>query len=120
MAAWMPTYAPHRHKLPLIRSLISSSENSTGPADTSFVTALGNPFRNSANRRADLHWRAVSALKPILFHEFDLKWMQLSCVAQTFYCVDLQAVILNLHRMAGDNARPVTHHRARNAGTLIA
>jgi hypothetical protein len=32
---------------PLIRSLISSSENSIACAESSGETALGNPFRNS-------------------------------------------------------------------------
>jgi hypothetical protein len=46
MAAQIPTYAPQRHKLPLIRSLISSSDKSNVAA-ASLVTALGNPALNS-------------------------------------------------------------------------
>src|SRR4029434_5259802 len=43
IASTMPTYAPQRHRLPLMRSLISASENSMSVAAILFVTALGMP-----------------------------------------------------------------------------
>src|SRR5262245_33511951 len=43
IASTMPTYAPQRHRLPLMRSLISASENSMSVAARFSVTALGLP-----------------------------------------------------------------------------
>src|SRR5262249_8474829 len=43
IASTMPTYAPQRHRFPLMRSLISTSENSMSVAAILFVTALGMP-----------------------------------------------------------------------------
>src|SRR5262245_37177621 len=43
IASTIPTYAPQRHRLPLMRSLISASDNSMSVAARLFVTALGMP-----------------------------------------------------------------------------
>ena len=46
MALVMPTYAPQRHKLPLMRSLISATDNSGIPC-MFCDTADGSPASNS-------------------------------------------------------------------------
>src|SRR5438445_606813 len=72
-AATMLGYAPHRHRLPLMRSRISSSVSAAGPSTrTSAVAALAAPSR--ASRRSATaeqicpgvqypHWKASCSMK---------------------------------------------------------
>ena len=121
MAATMLTYAPHRHRLPLIRS--GSQPHPAQPSRGHIVGDRAGPARldlsQHGQRRTDLPRCAVPALKTVTIDKRLLQRMQPLRAGHTFDSGDSSALSGHRQDQAGVRPPAVEQHRAGAALPVI-